>query len=118
MEVRDIPQTGDAAMATAELFKNWLFADRQGGTPGFMKRKAPLRILGQSEIPSRSGLFLDFPQKSSGNFVGADRRCDHTGTNSCPFRVYEIGHDRIKRYLQALLTKSEMELKLSQCKIQ
>jgi len=105
--------------ATAELFKNWLLADRQGGTPGFMKRKAPLRtILGQSEIPSGSGLFLDFLQKSSGNFVGAGRHCDSTGTNSCPFRVYKMGHDRITRYLQALLTKSDVELKLSQCKIQ
>jgi hypothetical protein len=28
--------------ATAELFKNWLLADRQGGTPGFVKRKARL----------------------------------------------------------------------------
>jgi hypothetical protein len=41
VEVWDIPQTGDAATATAELFKNWLLADRQGGTPGFMN-KPPL----------------------------------------------------------------------------
>ena len=65
MEVQDIPQTGDAATPTAELFKNWLLADRQGGTPGFMKRKARLRtIVGQSEIPSGVDYFSTFRKRA------------------------------------------------------
>src|SRR5438105_15436011 len=59
-----------------------------------------------------------FSQRDSGNFVGADRRCWQHERKTPPFRIYEIGCDPIKHYLQALLTKSEIELKLSQCKIQ
>ena len=33
-------------------------------------------------------------------------------------RIHRIGYDRINPYLQALLTKSDIELKLNQCKIQ
>jgi hypothetical protein len=55
----------------------------QGGTPGFMKRKARLRtVLGQSEIPNGSGLFLNFPQNRLRQFR---RRRDHRGQNSRRF---------------------------------
>jgi hypothetical protein len=81
-----------------------------------MKRKAPLRtILGQSEIPSGEWT-ISRPSAKQAQAISPALRPQRV--NSRPFRIYEIGHDRLKRYLQALLTKSEIELKLSQCKIQ
>jgi hypothetical protein len=80
--------------------------------------EAALRtVLGQSDIPNGSGLFLDFPQKSSAissTPIGAAT----TEGKQPPISHLRIRLRTIKRYLQALLTKSEIELKLSQCKIQ
>jgi hypothetical protein len=55
------------------------------------------------------------PQRDSGNFVGADKRCCQQERKTAFVWRRKIGFGR---YLQALLTKSEIELKLSQCKIQ
>jgi hypothetical protein len=80
-----------------------------------MKRKAPLRtILGQSEILAGVDYFSIFRKTGSGNFVGAAT----TEGKQPPISHLRNRLRTIKRYLQALLTKSEIELKLSQCKIQ
>ena len=81
-----------------------------------MKRKAPLRtILGQSEIPS-GGWTISELSAEQAQAISPALRPERDKQPS-------ISHLRnrlrtIKRYLQALLTKSELELKLSQCKIQ
>ena len=54
-------------------------------------------------------------QRDSGNFVGGDRRCCQQERKTAVVSRRKIAYGR---YLQALLTKSEIELKLSQCKIQ
>ena len=48
-------------------------------------------------------------------FVGSDRRCCQQERKTAVVSRRKIAYGR---YLQALLTKSEIELKLSQCKIQ
>jgi hypothetical protein len=58
--------------------------------------------------------FSTFRKTGSGNFIGAAT----TAGKQPPISHLRIRLRTIKRYLQALLTKSEIELKLSQCKIQ
>jgi hypothetical protein len=58
--------------------------------------------------------FSTFRKAGLGNFVGA---ATTTGKQP-PISRLRNRCDRINRYLQALLTKSEIELKLNQCKIQ
>ena len=53
--------------------------------------------------------------KRPGNFIGADRRCCQQERKTAVVSRCKIAYGR---YLQALLTKREIELKLSQCKIQ
>jgi hypothetical protein len=79
-----------------------------------MKRKTRLeQSWDKVKFLAGSGLFLDFPQNRLRQFR---RRCDHRGKQ--PPISHLRNQPSMRRYLQALLTKSEIELKLNQCKIQ